>query len=167
MLGSINCDTPISSIIKESDVLDKINVLEDVTNRYSNEIKNGIDSEISSGGLSKSAFHTDNSAPLTNSAENLISSIQVTNAVSTLKSEALSLVKEQRKKEIMALKEKVAEKIEQLKSEYEETINIINEITSRVVPNSNDSKSYILKKDNLNEQIKKYQDKLHTLEGMN
>ncbi len=163
---TITCDTSIDEIIKVSDADSYISELESLMERIEKKVETTLDSEMSSNGLSKAAFHVDNESSLYNDATNLIGDLSLVSKVNSFKGEVTELIQKQREKEIKELKEKVQEKLNELKSELNETLSIIKEITSRVNPSADDSRAYIVKKDSLNDEITKYENKLRTLEGM-
>ena len=56
----ITCDTDVSEIIKVSDADSYFSELESLMGRIEKKIETTLDSEMSSNGLSKAAFHIDN-----------------------------------------------------------------------------------------------------------
>lgn len=169
MLNSITCDTSIDELIKESDISGYLDSISESVTDYTSKITKSMESEMSDGGLSLSAYNMGESSPILEACDSFLGSIDLEDVFSNFRDQALELLNEQRTKEIAKLKEKVTEKISELKEEIAtleaHLISLYSGVISALQSQniSNTENSLKSKK----EELKKYEEKLQTLEGMN
>lgn len=160
MLNSITCDTPIESLIKESDVSGIINSLGEVVDTYINNIKNSFNSEMTSGGFSTKSYYVNSDATINRKSGEVLNNINIDSQFSKWKNDILNALDVQRKKELNKLKTEIENKIEELESELKSVVSSIN----NAGPKDNVSSLYT-KKANLEADIKKYSNKLSQVIG--
>ena len=145
---TITCDTPISSIISVEDVEPIISSVGEEVDNYSSIIKEVIQAEESSGGLSSQAYYVDDVPELNNQANNFLSSFKINSSFETCKAEIIASVNAQRKKELGLLKNEVSKKIIELRDQinslkYNSDGGPTKEIDSLLVLEKQYEKKYI------------------------
>lgn len=118
MIGQINCDTPISSILSEEDIASILSSVEESVNTYLSSVKSVIHQE-EGYGLSLKAFLINQKALLNTRANSFVSNIPLMNSFLSWKGELMDSLSSQRKKELQKLSQEVYNKIQELKRYYD------------------------------------------------
>ena len=122
MIGQINCDTPISSILSEEDIASILSSVEESVNTYLSSVKSVIHQE-EVYGRSLKAFVINQKALLNTRANSFVSNIPLMNSFLSWKGELMDSLSSQRKKELQKLSQEVYNKIQELKRYYPYRIN--------------------------------------------
>jgi hypothetical protein len=162
MLSEITCDTPIDNIIKESDVTAILDNYKDTLVTYQNIIKDGVNNEISNGGLAiEGAYVIDDIAPLYTKANKLLDKVDdCSKYYQDFYDAAIAAFNKQRTMEITTMKNAVSNKIEKLQQAVKGKLT--ESVTSSFVTNPNIKTEL----DALMGEVQSYQDKLDTLQSM-
>ncbi len=167
MLGSITCDTPIADIIKMDDISGDLDAIDSALNSFEKEVSSTITAEQTSGGLSASAFTLNNSPELVGKSNKVIDQMEASKSWGNIRSQIVSNLETQRKAEIKCLKAKVSEKIEQLENEIKQIKDYLNRAANAKKGESfPDVEKCQGRLPSAESELKRYREKLRTLEGM-
>lgn len=118
MLNEITCDTPISALLDVTKVEGMVNSYNAECGKYQEKLLADITYEQSAGGLSMEAFKIDNDPISYNESEKAKNKVlELSETVSSWKSNILSAAEEQRKQEKMKLMTEVSKKINDLENQ--------------------------------------------------
>ena len=120
---TIDCDTPVSSIISLNDVNPIITGVKDEVDSYVSLITAIIKAEESDGGLSTSAYYIDDRAELNVLAIDLLNNLKIAESFKNCKEDIINAVKIQRTRELSILKEEVYNKMISLRNERNNLYN--------------------------------------------
>ncbi len=165
MLNSITCDTDPSEILSMADISSYLTEMDDSCKEYKSKIQNTIIEEQTSLGLSTKAYSIDNHSSLQEKSNQLLDNILLEKQWDSLKEEINEKLTEQRTKEIDKLHQKIVEKLDDLKEQYQKVYDSIIRIKLNT-NNQTDLEPLLSQKDSLEEEIKKYEQKKNTVEGM-
>ena len=180
MVNSITCDTSFDSLIQKAEVNVYLNEIQNCIKEYMKRVNNVIEEEKADGGLSANSVSLSGSsisaadgALLATAADKFLADMKIEKVFNDYRAAVDEAYKTQKNRELNKLIEKIDEKLVKLKSEYKSANSDINYYSNKMDKGLDVNDNYIslyneacARAKYLSYQIKKYEDKKQTAEGL-